>query len=437
MYANDAIPVRSELLAKLAGANRLAVPWVLVQVLLCGWIAYGIDWQAVAGSPLFSIVAVSFIAGPQLMSTLRNLVVQKKNIRDLKEQTRFGEYDKHRLQDLVDQTLDRLGMSRPGPPVYITPDKTFNASMLHLGLGGFLRSLNGVYLNRQVLHRLTPAEVQDIIGHELGHYARYYLLNQRFQGLTILLGALAGLLVTQWIGMSTLITMVALSACGSAGWYISGWMLLRYGETIEYLCDDLGAQTNGVVVSINGLLKMGADSELQLAIHQQELLHRRYQNLDARDVIEAIQAAIPYGHTSPEDLARAVEDSLRRRSQERRTLTVTGFLSYAWQGDDEDELEDEMLIAQAVQQLPRLDWESLLDRRGHIALNEQQVERLVDLIEAHPDALLFRLPEEVGRTDGVHPSFRNRILYLWHNRDEIAAARDSDQSAAWRLGRSA
>ena len=102
---------------------------------------------------------------------------------------------------------------------------------------------------------------------------------------------------------------------------------------IEYLCDDLGAQVHGVHVSINGLLKLGADSEMQAAIQQQELLSRRHGNLNARDVIEAIEAAIPYGHTSKETLERAVEESLKRRSQSRRNLSLKGFLEYAWQGD--------------------------------------------------------------------------------------------------------
>ena len=72
--------------------------------------------------------------------------------------------------------------------------------------------------------RLTPKEVQDIIGHELGHFYRYYLLNQRFRAITLMIGAMSGLLVTHWIGMSSIFSMVALSLCGSACWMVSGWL---------------------------------------------------------------------------------------------------------------------------------------------------------------------------------------------------------------------
>lgn len=419
----DEIPLRSQLLEQIQQANRIAGPWVLVQLILLVGISMGIDWSQIVNEPLFSLIAVLVIVGPHVMGVLRQYALNKKEIGDLKEQAWFGDFDKYRLRTLVDDTLNRLAIPAPGPPVYITADKALNASALHLGLGGFFRSLNGVYLNRQLLHRLTPEEVQDIIGHELGHFYRFYLLNQRFRGVTLLVGALGGVLVTQWIGMSSVISMVALSACGSACWMVSGWLDGRNDMAIEYLCDDFGAQVHGVHVSINGLLKLGADSEMQIAIQQQELLSRRHGNLSARDVFEAIEAAIPYGHTSKETLERAVEESLKRRSLNRRNITLAGFLEYAWQGDDETEVEAAAKKLQRLQTLPRLDWEVLLDHPPQIALNERRIEQLVDLLESQPDIVLFRLPDETGASDGVHPPIRSRILYLWKNRHEIEHAR--------------
>ncbi len=423
MPVSDTIPARAQLIEQIQLANRIAGPWVLMQFILTVAIALGIDWPQIVEEPLFSIVAVLVIVGPHVMGILRQYGLNKREIGQLKDHTRLGEFDKFRLRSLMDDTLSRLRLPAPGPPVYITADKSLNASALHLGFGGFFRSLNGVYLNRQLLHRLTPAEVQDIIGHELGHFYRYYLLSQRFRGITLLLGAMSGVLVTQWIGMSSVVSLVALSVCGSACWMVSGWLDLRNALSIEYLCDDFGAQVHGINVSIHGLLKLGADSELQLAIRQQELLSRRHGNLNARDVIAAIEAAIPYGHTTPEMLESAVEESLKRRSQHRRNVSLTGFLEYAWQGDDETEIEEAAKQIRRLQTIPRLNWESLLDHSGQIDLNERRIEQLVNLIEENPDKVLFRLPDEAGDTDGVHPSLRLRILYLWKNRQEIETAR--------------
>jgi Zn-dependent protease with chaperone function len=386
-------------------------------------LAVGIEWSRIMDEPLFAVVAVMVILGPEIMGILRQFAVNKREIGDLKEHTKFGEFDKYRLRFLMDDTLDRLGLPKPGPPVYITADKSMNAGALHLGLGGFFRSLNGVYLNRQILHHLTPAELQDTIGHELGHFYRYYLLTQRFRGLTLLVGALSALLIAQRLGMSSLFSLFALSICGSLLWIVSGWMIARNAMSIEFLCDDFGAQVHGIAVSINGLLKLGVNSEIQLAIQQQQLSSRQQGNLNARDVIEAIEAAIPYGHTSREELERSVAESIKRRKQARRQLSLVGFLEYAWTSDDDEEEIDELVKKiKLAQKVPRLNWESLLDRPGTIELDERKIERLVEMIENNPDEVLFRSPEELGDTDGVHPPLWARILYLWKNRQEIKAA---------------
>ncbi|MGC3969685.1 MAG: M48 family metalloprotease [Pirellulales bacterium] len=306
------IPRREDLLAQVDRANVAAARWVVVQILLCGLFGWLIDWHQVLDAPITAAVAAAVVVGPQLMSLLHYMATQRKEIDDLKEQTRFGNFDKHRLRYLVNDTLHRLGLPLPGPPVYITADRTLNASAMNVGLAAFFRSLNGVYLNRQVLHRLTPAEVQDIIGHELGHYFRYYLLSDRCRGLTLLMGALACVLVTQWVDMEGMFAYVALMIVGTATWFVSGLLGAGTGEAVEYLCDDLGAQVHGVVTSINGLLKLGADGEMQTAIYHQQLVHRKHDNINTADVVEAINQAIPYGYTNQEELERAVHDALER-----------------------------------------------------------------------------------------------------------------------------
>ena len=435
MRNREIIPARSVLIERIRRANRVAVPWVAIQLILLIAIATQIDWPRITNDPWFAVVAVLVIIGPHFMGILRHYGLNKREIGRLKEQTHFGEFDKYRLRTLVDETLDRLRLDRPGPPVYVTADKSLNSGSLHLGMGGFFRSLNGVYLNRQVLHRLTAQQVQSVIGHELGHFYRYYLLSQRVHGLTLALGALSGIVVTQWIGMSSVISMIALSACGSMFWVVSGWLIARHAMAVEFLCDDFGAQVHGHVVSINGLLAVGADSEMQIAIHEQELTQNRYKNLDPSDVIEAIEAAIPYGHTSRETLEKAVAASLKQRSQTQRKLSVTGFLKYAWQENDEDAIEEQIKKLRQLQNLPRLDWEYLIDKPDDMNLSEQQIEQLVDLIETHPEAVLFRLPDEVGESDGVHPPLWARILFLWKNRFEIEDVRRHNLSAAPKMSR--
>lgn len=420
----DTIPNRSELIERIERANRTAIPWILVQFILALGLGASVRWEQLSEQPLTALVAVMVILGPHVMGILRQYAVNKKEIGDLKEQTRYGQFDKYRLRQLVDNTLDRLDIPRPGPPVYITADKSLNAGALHLGLGGFFRALNGVYLNRQILYHLTPEEVQDIVGHELGHFYRYYLLTQRFHWLTLLLGAFSALLVCQHLGMSSYVSVFALSVSGSVFWMVSGWLFSRNIQSIEYLCDDFGAHVHGTTVSVNGLLKLGAESEMHLGIQQQCLSTRDQANLRAKDVIEAVEAATPYGHISREELERAVELAIKKRSKDRQKLSLVGFLEFAWKSDeDESEIDEIVEKIKKVQEVPRLNWEALLHVPGQISLNDRQVEQLTQMIEAYPDHVLFHCPEEIGESDGTHPPISSRILYLVKNKREIESGR--------------
>jgi len=428
------VPVRAELLQQLKAANQfvwLSVPGQLVAVGCFVWL---IDWHRVEANPLLPTIAIAFMVGPFFLGVMQSWVQKKKEIGDLREDTLFGQYDKYRLQTLFQDTLQKLNLPDEKLPVYITADKFLNAGAMHLGFGGFFKSLNGVYLNRQVLHKLEPEEVQDIMGHELGHYYRHYLLGDRFRAITTALGALLGIYVSQVVGMGSIISMIALSVCATAFWSVSNIQRARHGQTIEYLCDDLGAQVHGIEVSINGLMKLGADAELQQAVMQQAMQSGHYENLSPAEIVQAIQKAVPYGHVSHDELEQAVERSLKKQAKQSQQVSVSGFASYLWNSDLEEEAKEEFdnelrKIAQ-IQQAPRLNWESLLSDPERLHLTYPQIGQLVDMIESQPSHLLFHIPDEAGSMDGVHPPLKLRILYLWLNRHEIENAR-SDTSSGW------
>ncbi|QDV22100.1 Protease HtpX [Aureliella helgolandensis] len=416
-------PRRSDLLSKLESANRSAWLWVTAQMVAVAGAAFLIDWQRIINEPLLSAVAIGLMVGPPTMELMKLWAQNKKEIDDLKEDTRFGEFDKHLLRRLQRDTLRQLGLPDERVPVYITADKSLNASAVRLGLGAFFKSLNGIYLNRQILHRLDPQEVQDIMGHELGHYYKYYLVNSRFLALTFLLGGMVGLIVAQWTGMSSFFSVIISFACASGFWKITGLLWSKHGETIEYLCDDLGAHVHGVHVSINGLLKIGIDAETQMEIHHQALQATQHGSMSARSVVEAVQAAIPYGNPSREELEKAVERSLKLHARKESGISLGGFYRYLRDSESEQNVEDQLAeqrqMFEALQTLPRLPWESLLRDPQQIHFSENELHRLIDLLESRPTELLFRLPEEAARTGDVHPPLRNRILYLWYNRGEI------------------
>lgn len=422
----SAVPKRAQLLAALRRANRIAWVWVLVQFIVGAALAVTIDWQQVLQQPIVSAVAVGMVIGPTSFAMLRFWAEPKREIGALKEQTRFGQYDKHKLQSLVDDTVRRLGLPRGRLPVYITADKSLNASALSTGVFSFFRALNGIYLNRQLLHRLEPEEVQDIIGHELGHYYRHYLISMRSDSLTLVVGGMLGLFVTQWIGATDGFSFIIAILVGGMFGHFSSALWNKYGPVIEYLCDDLGAQVHGVHCSITGLLKLGVDGETQSQIYQQAILGRKSGSLSPREIVEQIEKATPYGDISREEMEKRVDLAIAKQKSKSGGLSILGFLDYVWNSekneDIDEQLEEQAKKYAALQNVPRLDWESTLSDPGVIRYYDHDVHRLIELIEREPDKLLFRLPTEVGIVADVHPPLRDRVLYLWHNRNEIEAA---------------
>ncbi len=417
-------PRREDLLSQLEAANRWGAVLVLAQLVGVAILGALVDWSDVLQQPLTSTVAIAAIVGPFAMSILTFWAQNKKEIGDLKEQTRFGQFDKHQLRNLFQDTLRRLRLPDKRIPVYIVADKFTNAAMMHVGLGGFFKSLNGVYLNRQALHKFTPAEVQDIMGHELGHYYRYYLITDRFRIVTLALGVCAGLYAVQIIGLNTYVGYIVLAAIAGVLWKLNAIQTARHIWAIEYLCDDLGAHVQGVAVSIAGLMKLGAEWEVLTAVQQQAAFSAHRGQLNALDVAEAIATAIPYGHASREELQAAVEKSLKQKAQ--RGATLGGFLKYMWHSDGQAEVDEEfdqqMLKLQTLRTIPRIPWESLLARPGEIEFTQDRLAALIELIEQFPQAALFHTPEAFGEKDPMHPPLKQRILYLWRNRAAIEQA---------------
>jgi len=423
MQAIVSIPKRQELLDRFARANRFATAWIFVQLVLISVLLMWIDWPAIAARPLIPAVVVLYMIGSTLMSLLMLWAQQKKEIGDLKETTRFGEFDKHLLRRLLQDTMSRLGLPNKHLPVYIVADKQINAAALNLGLLEFISSLNGIYLNRQSLHRLSREEVQDVMGHELGHYFKYYLISERFFIVTLTLGALVGLHISQWIGQNDLLNMIVLGACGWGFWKLAGMPHQRHAQMIEFLCDDFGAHVHGVVVSINACLKIGVEQELQLALAQQVIKSKYYGNLSSKDIVAAIENAIPYGHTTREELHQAVEKSIERQAAKRQSASLGGFFDYVWSSDtDSDaksEYEDTIAKAALLESIPRLNWEALLPDPQRIYFDEYHLPRLIKLIEQHPHHVMFHSLDAIQAQGNTHPPIKHRILYLWYNRHEI------------------
>ncbi|MCC9601400.1 M48 family metalloprotease [Stieleria sp. JC731] len=417
------IPDRADLLAILRRANQNAWLWISIRFVAIAALIYFINWKAVVVSPIASVIACLVAIGPFFMDFARIWGQSKKRVEDIKESTRFGELDKHKLKFLFQETLRRLHLAANGPRLYVTNDRSLNASSLRLT--SFFTGINGIYLNRQTLHKLNGQEVQSVMGHELGHYYKFKLVDDHLTFLTITLGALVGLFAVQEIRLTGLLGFIVLSAICSFFWMINNIRHSKYGRTIEYLCDDFGAQVNGIEPSVSSLLKIGLDAEIRGLVYL-EVLGRNLEqpDLSPKDIATAIEAAVPFGFQTEADFYESVAKEVQAKRRSNRQLSLKGFFKYVWESDtldDEEDVRDQLeQMAKYVNQLQRIEWEEILDDPNEIRLSPSQIDQLAEMILQAPGKVLFRVPELHGEGDSIHPPIEDRILYLWKNRNHPA-----------------
>jgi Zn-dependent protease with chaperone function len=412
------IPDRETLLEQLRRANQFTWLWVTLQIIAVIVLVFLIRWNQVLQSPIVSIGAGIFIVGPFFSELFYLWGQKKKRLEDIKDSSRFGEIDKYDLQRLFEDTRKRLQLPIEKLPVYVVNEKLVNAAALPLGR--FFGWVNGIYLYRQLLHQVSAHELQSVIGHELGHYYRFYVSGSRFRLLTLILGVLVGVFAVQQIQLGGMLGFIVMSMISSAFWMISGISTGRHGYAIEHLCDDLGAQVQGIEASINSLMKINLNMETQYLIQLEVMaLNADHKLLTPQDIAAAIQKATPYGRDAEPELLEKIQRELKQKSLSKQQFSISGFINYMRELDEDDEDFKDELAAQAkmVNKIDRIDWESILDDRQSVRFSLPQIELLVQMILNSPEKSLFRIPQGGQFEDGIHPSIKKRILYLWKNRN--------------------
>ena len=234
--------------------------------------------------------------------------------------------------------------------------------------------------------------------------------------------SLAALFAMQLIGYHNWWGLLVAVAISSALAYIVSLPMAQMSKTIEYLCDDFGAAASGVVAAINDLLKGGMESELSERV-QIKLLEMSLagQTLPPQEILQLYTEALPFGQVDEQKVMASVQEAAKQRVG--KGFSVVDFFKDLWGTNDvdSDDLEEMIAKAKVIHQLPKLEWPAGVGPMGNAGLNEAEIGRLVEALEANPDRLLFHLIGELPGQATTHPSFRSRILYLWNNREEIEA----------------
>lgn len=414
-----AVPSRDDLRTELAQANARAHALLWPELLAVGLLAAMLSLDFLRDNAGAVALVLAFVVGDSVRGYAEVLLMKKRRVRDMPDGVRYGRYDRETLQAVVDGVQRRLGLAGDRLSVYVTGDKELNAMAVQAGAAGIFPALNAVYINRSMLHLLTPQELTYLLGHEFGHLLRYRVSWDRYRWVHLVAVAVVSLLAVQFTGLDGWLPLGAVLAVQFAASFVLSLLYGVHNHTVEFLCDDHGARLAGVAPAVSALFKMAAESEVHLALQLRALsLAGEGQVLTPREALEIYQAALPFGRVDAERVAREVE----RRAAHRRAndgASLAGFLRYVRDLESEethDEREQELRRLRAMVGMPRLAWDGLLARTDGEGLSETTVESLMALADAHPGMPMFRLPEELDDRGSSHPSHQRRMRYLWRHR---------------------
>ena len=395
--------------------------WGLVAVcLLC------IDWAAAYRDAIHSILALALVPIELLPGTIKTLTKKKKRIEDLSESARFGVFDKHLLRRVTQDVLGKLGIPQTQVNVFITADKDLNAFAVSMGLTRFFPQFRGVYLHRQTLHLMSPEELRNWIGHELGHLFPYAIRMDQSIGLRLIAGALIALMTLQLVGVRDGMGFMAVFGVCWLFFYVTSLPRSRLSQVVEYLCDEYGCYAAGANAAVTDLVRSSREglAHFQLFMYVSQLAAEG-KTVSEQDSLRVYEEALGYGSTDIERTRQRIDEVIKKKKQQNGELSLSGLIDFMWRDPTSDspaaQARDEFRrIHKALQKLPTIDWFSKSDWNGRSILREDQIDDLVEALIVNPTHLLVPLVEEVQSGDELsHPSYRNRIIYLWVNHEAI------------------
>lgn len=345
------------------------------------------------------------------------LARKKKALAELRADVSFGHHTRDSLIALTARVFRKLDI-RPGTvPVFITRDKDINAFAMRVEFLPGLRMFNGVYLNRSIIHLLDEAELESVIGHELGHVLPYSPLLSRCYLIHAVVAALAAIWVGSFFAPFGFILMAPAVAIGLVS-FIINIPHRENGIAIEFLCDDFGAKAAGVIPAISSDFKINAESEIRRDLMIPILTaHLAGTTTPLTDLLKIYDDAVPFGRTEPEAVKAELQRLMSVKKSETSGASLRGFFDYLRSTQSTSEhneaLAEEVRILRLSSELPTLLPNRSPWLQGSAAWTDEHLQILMTAVENKPESFLFRVPEEFPAHETTHPGPSRRMLFLW------------------------
>jgi Zn-dependent protease with chaperone function len=408
-----ATPDRATLLGNERRARRRTLGWLGAEIAVA---AGCLSWVAARGQPvgtLESVLLVAVAVGGLVDWLPAAWGANRKRLRDVRADARFGTHTRDSLLACVDRVATRMGITAVCP-VYLVRDKELNAEAVPASLLPGCGSLATVQLNRAILHLLDDRELEWVIGHEFGHVHVHAPLAPRCLLVHAVFAAALTLAAAGLLAGSDLRFGAPLLALWPA-------RRLAYAAAVtdvraaEVLCDDTAAAVVGVDAAVRAQLKMAAEEEVRASLMDRVLRAR----LDGGDVplpalLAAYEEALPFGSVDRAEVEAGIRAGIERIGQ-RGNASLAGLWRHLFADDEVDEgaVAEVVAIGGTARSVARTSV-----RPEDVIAGRATIAACIGAIESEPHRLLVQLPDEIDDRSASHPNWSRRMLFLWRSRPD-------------------
>ncbi len=404
------VPTREKLLGEYQRAESLSKMWLAGEALFMLFAIMFLRSELITHNPAEAAIVfcVSFL--PTVFSFLYLAAQKRKRIEDLRAEVRFGSLGKQDIIEAVSSVFQKMGLPQDAAVVYVTGDKNVNAYAVSAGFGFLSKKMRQVILNRATLHSLDKEELRTVIAHELAHIYRYPMTFYRAALLRSLLVGLVGVAI--WSRIPSAIVVIII--LGVYQWVLN-LVFGKYSRTIEYLCDDCGAEIGGIEPALR--------AEFRVSQHQRTLsraylvaLEQKLQGapISAKQLQQVIEDSMTFDPTSAEALEKEVNLRLQKKTAAANESFVQHFKSTVFNDSYEaiEQLEEELENLKAAEKVETVPLPT--GPEFEPALSFRWFKELVSRLNQEPNKPLFAIPNDITDDDSSHPSPKKRIVYLWN-----------------------